>query len=217
MTKTEVNSQAGGADKLKMPLDRGESIDSSSDESEPLSGSVPVSRVNSSDNLMSGGGARKIESLQERGRVPSSLYVTLTWIFMLQACSGMYKLETLQKWWSSVTTSTHTVYEYLDYLKNLMNAAYMGELRDQNEYISAALVTAVVASLVGIFIYAPFRAGVWTGKRAKKHKVHRYMGLLFLVQYGLAWVQFLTSYDGGGSLGLLPHTMALNGALSCSC
>jgi hypothetical protein len=191
----------------KNPAD--EALDSSSDESEPLSGPSDSEKSTSGPPTV-----RKAGSLQERGRIPTSFYVTLTCIFMLEACSGMYSLDTLQRWWSSVTTSTRTVYDYLEYLKQLMESAFVkGELRDQSEYISAAVVTAVVSSLVGIFIYAPFRAGVWTGKRASRHKVHRYMGLVFLIQYGLAWVEFLTAYDGGGILGLLPHSMALNGRL----
>lgn len=212
-------NNVGGADSKQLEnYERKSSIeDSSSDESEPPSGSVPVSRVNSADNLADKSAAiKKAESLQERGRVPTSFYVTMTCIVLLEGCSGMYKLATLKSWWTSVATSTRTVYEYLDYLKDLMNSAWVGdELRDTNEYLTAAIVSAVVASLVGIFIWSPFRAGVWTGKRASRHKVHRYMGLFFLIQYALVWVEFLTDYDGGGTLGFLPHTLALNGKYSC--
>lgn len=187
-------------------LERAESSDSSSDESEPTS---PVSPAHSSENLQ----PKKVESLQERGKIPVSFYVTLTCIFMLEACSGMYKLETLESWWSSASTSAATIYDRLDYLKGLMSSVFTGkdELHDSKEYMVAALVTAVVSSLVAIFIWIPFRAGVWTGKRASKHKVHRYMGLCFLIQYALVWVEFLTNNDGGGALSLLAHTLALNG------
>ena len=210
MATTASNLDVNGADQKK--LDRAESEDSSSDESEPLSGSVPVSRVNSSESLTptkTAGVVRK--SLQERGRIPTSFYAVVTAILLLEGCSGMYNIGTLQSWWSSVTTSTRTVYEYLEYLKDLMNSAYVGELQDTSEYLKAAVVTVIVSSLFGIFIYAPLRAGVWTGKRATRHKVHRYMGLFFLIQYALAWVELLTDYDGGGSLGVLSHTIALNG------
>ena len=187
---------------------------SSSDESEPRIGSVPISRASSTDNLStptSENIKKKTESLKERGRIPNSFYVTMTCIILLEGCSGMYKLDTLKSWWSSISISANTVYEYLDYLKMLMQSAASGELRETKEYIVAAVTTAIVASLVGIFIYSPFRAGVWTGKRASKHKVHRYMGLLFLIQYGLVWVEFLTENGGSGSLGFLPHALALNG------
>jgi len=132
-------------------------------------------------------------------------------IILLQGCSGMYKLETLQSLCSSFATSSRTIFDYLDYLKVLMNSAYKGELRDAKQYIVAAIVTAVVLSLVTIFFFIPFRAGVWTGQRATKHKVHRYMGLCFLIQYALVWVEFLTNDIGTGKLGFIPHTMALNG------
>ena len=207
---------AKAGERRQEKVKREESMEaSSSDESEPRTGSVPMSRANSTEDLSTPGiTKKKMASLQERGRIPNSFYLTMTCIVLLEACSGMYKLDTLKSWWSSISTSTSTIYVYLDYLKDLMQSVVNGELREPKEYMVAALTTAVVASLVGIFIYSPFRAGVWTGQRASKHKVHRYMGLVFLIQYGLVWVEFLTKNGGSGTLGFLPHALALNGTYS---
>jgi len=200
------------------PLKRDESLEvSSADESE--SHSAPVSRTCSSDDLVSKppNYNKRVESLQERGKIPNSFFVTAASIVLLEGCSGMYKLDTLKSWWSSISTSSATVYAYLEYLRDLMQSAYQGEIMETKEYVVAAITTFIVASLVGIFIYAPFRAGVWTGQRAKRHKVHRYMGLFFLIQYALVWVEFLTKNGGSGYLGVLPHALALNGRYSCGC
>lgn len=197
--------------------DEDNSVGSSSDDSSEPTLAAAASRSPSTEDLTKSSSVtdispkKKIESLQERARTPASFYLTLASIILLEGCSGMYKLETLQSWWSSIATSSQTIYDYLDYLKVLMNAAYTGELRDTKQYMVAAVVTAAVLSLVTIFIFIPFRAGVWTGQRATKHKVHRYMGLCFLIQYALVWVEFLTDDIGTGKLGFLPHTMALNG------
>lgn len=190
---------------------------SSSDESELRSGSVPISRASSTDDLSTSASTsvrKRPESLKERGRIPNSFYITMTCIVLLEGCSGMYKLDTIKSWWSSISTSARTVYDHLDYLKMLMQSAFDGELREPKEYVVATVTTAVAASLIGIFIYSPFRAGVWTGRRASKHKIHRYMGLIFLIQYGLVWVEFLTKNGGSGSLGFLPHALALNGTFT---
>lgn len=191
-----------------------ESEDSSSDESELAS--RPDSRMSSEEDLTKTNAVKKkIESLKERGKIPSSFYLTVFCIVMLQGCSGMYKLETLESWWSSVVTSTRTINEYLEYERDLMKSAFYGEAtRDTKEYIKATIVTAIAASLFGIFIYAPFRAGMWTGQRATRHKVHRYMGLFFLIQYAWVWVEFLSNYAGADDLSFLPHSLALNGGCS---
>ncbi|CAB9504094.1 expressed unknown protein [Seminavis robusta] len=192
--------------------------DSSSDDSETdaNANATPVARAKTADasgNKSVVRTKRTVESLGERGRIPNSLYISVLIIILLQSCSGMYQVKTLQQWWASVTTSSRTIYNHFEYLKDLMNSIYMGDIRGTQEYVIAAVVTALVASLVGIFFWAPLRAGVWTGQRASRHKMHRYMGLLFLIQYTLAWVEFLTDYRGDGSQSFLTHSLAINGVV----
>ena len=102
MSSKTASNVVDGADAKQ--LSRRESLDSSSDDSEPRTGSVPVSRVNSADKLSTPPAVpvKKVESLQERGRAPPSFYVTVACIVMLEACSDMYNMETVQRWWSSV-------------------------------------------------------------------------------------------------------------------
>lgn len=208
-TTAEAENDTTRVQKVKEEAD-----ESSSDESVPIS--PAVSRMNSANDITDTKARNKIESLRDRGRIPSSFYVTTFCILMLQGCSGMYKLETLQSWWLSIVTSIKTINDYLEYERDLMKSAVYGELRETSEYIKAGIVTAVIASLFGIFIYVPFRAGLWTGQRATRHKVHRFMGLFFLIQYAFVWVEFLTNYSGVDDLTFLPHTLSLNGTLASS-
>jgi hypothetical protein len=78
------------------------------------------------------------------------------------------------------------------------------------------LVLAIVASLAYVFVIAPARAGLWSYPKAKKHKIHRFMGRCFLFQYTLAWVEYFNSDEGdtfrAGS-SYIPHAVALNGVI----
>ncbi|CAB9504091.1 expressed unknown protein [Seminavis robusta] len=190
-----------------------EYTDSSSDESEPAAMPVPVAptkTVGASGNESVVETKKTVESLQERGKIPSSFFVTVLIIILNQASSGIYSIESLQNCWSSVTTSLQMMNNVLEYTKDLMTSVYEGNLRGTKEYLIAAGVTAVVASWICVFVWVPFRAGVWT-HRAIRHKVHRYMGLLFIIQYALAVVEFMTDYKNDGTLSLLTNSLAING------
>lgn len=152
-------------------------------------------------------------TLKERGRIPNSFYVSVLLIVMLEGCSGMYKVDTLWSWWSSVITSLRTVRDLLEYEKDLMQSICSGEFRDPKEYLQAAIVTILTGSILWVLIGKPMSAGLWTGERASRHKVHRYLGLFFLIQYSLSWVEFITNYEGAGAYSFIPHTVALNGVI----
>jgi hypothetical protein len=154
---------------------------------------------------------KKPLTLAERGAIPNSLYVSLIVIGMLEGCSGMYTLDTLRSWWSSITTSIRTVHSLLEYEKDLMQSVFSGEFREPKEYLQASIVTILAGSILWVLIGKPMSAGLWTGERASRHKMHRYMGLCFLIQYALAWVEFITNYEGAGEFSFIPHTVALNG------
>jgi len=84
--------------------------------------------------------------------------------------------------------------------------------RPLSEYLVAALTTSLVVSILYVLFIAPFMGGFWTGKRSTKHLIHRYMGLAYLTQYALAWVELTRNYDSyEGSF--LPATIALNGLI----
>jgi hypothetical protein len=107
-------------------------------------------------------------------------------------------------------SSTETVNNLLLYFRDLTKSFFAGELQTWKEFGQALVVIAVVGSMLHVFFVAPFRAGMWTGPRSRKAVVHRYMGLLFLIQYFLAWVEFLTDYERA-RYSFLPHAIALNG------
>jgi len=151
-----------------------------------------------------------MESLKERGRIPASLYVTLVTVFMLQGCSGMYKLDTLKQWWNALADSVKLSKDIMEYEKELMWSIFSGEFRSPMEYLWASVWTVLVGSILWVLIGKPLRAGVWTGQRSTKHKMHRYMGLAFLIQYTLSWVHFLT-YTDADDFSFIPHTVAMNG------
>lgn len=215
MTKSAMESQ--GQDTVVDPLPKGteyavESEElSTSDESGP---SVPEQKdASTTKEQQTKEERRKPESLAERGRIPNSLYVSILIIGMLEGCSGMWQVDTLRSWWSSFTTSIRTVRDLLEYEKDLMQSIFEGNFREPNEYLQAAIVTVLAGSIMWVLIGKPLSAGLWTGERSKKHKMHRYMGLFFLIQYGLAWVEFITNYKGVGEFSYIPHTVALNGVI----
>jgi hypothetical protein len=55
-------------------------------------------------------------------------------------------------------------------------------------------------------------ARFWTEPRTSKLKIHLYMGLAYLVQYFLAWVdKFVSNNDDPTKDNIIPHFIALNG------
>jgi len=121
-------------------------------------------------------------------------------------------LESLK---SSVTASSGTIAEKWISLQNLLKAICTGETVEPWDYVYAVVSLALICPLFYVLIGAPLRAGMWTGTRAKKHKVHRYMGLLFMIQYALAWTEFITDYDKAKD-SYFPMTVALNGLIQAT-
>ena len=78
------------------------------------------------------------------------------------------------------------------------------------------LYVSIISVLLGCIFYvlvgAPLRAGLWTGQKSTKHMLHRYMGLFFLIQYSLAWVEFLTDYETAKTT-YFTHSITLNGRI----
>jgi hypothetical protein len=84
------------------------------------------------------------------------------------------------------------------------------------EYGQTAVVVAATCAMSYVLLWRPFRAGLWTGRRARRHKFHRYMGLAYLVQYFCAWIEFFVHYERGGATSYLPHFIAVNGVCVCA-
>ena len=192
--------------------------DSSSDSS---AGPTPLaSRESSSENLLKStttndaDAPKKRKSLADRKKIPPSLYLSLFVILVGQYCGGLWTMETPQLWLRSMKTSARTCYQGLEFLRDFMSAAAKGEITDPVELAKVSVITLALSALFYVLILAPLMAGMWTGQRAGRHKIHRYMGLSYLIQYTFVWVEFLTNYNEDGFLtSVLPHTIALNGMI----
>jgi hypothetical protein len=214
---SQIEAEASYSPKKLLPS----AYETSSESDESYSdGSPPASPDSSTKDLVEleqkeVAKGRPTKTLKDRSKVPSSSYVTVGVILGLQYFSGMYAniTDVVASLTHSVTTSSHTFYDTLVYLQGLCQSIASGQAQDNPwEYVYAFTFCFLVGCLGYVLLVAPFRAGMWTGTRARRHKVHRYFGLAFLVQYALAWIEYLTNYEGGYRNSYLVHTIALNGA-----
>jgi hypothetical protein len=151
------------------------------------------------------------KSLKDRSKIPYSFYITVTGFLAMAFFGNVLRIETLQSWASSMLLSTDKVYESLLYSHELGQTLIRGEYRPMTEYLTAAFINLSVMALLYIFVWAPLRAGFWTGARSRRHVMHRYMGLAFMAQYFLAWFEYSTNYEDSGKTSFLPMFIALNG------
>jgi hypothetical protein len=191
------------------------SDDSCSDESRAVPPNTSDSKefIELAQKAVSKGGPKK--TLKDRSKIPGSAYVTVGIIIGLQYFSGLYANVThvLTSLKHSVTSSSRALYATLVYLRDLCQSIASGQAQDNPwEYVFAFVFCALVASLCYVLLVAPLWVGMWTGTRAKRHRVHRYFGLAFLIQYALAWIEYLTNYEDGYRNSYLVHTIAINGA-----
>jgi hypothetical protein len=191
--------------KLERPLD-----ESSSDGS--TSSPLASSRETSSADLKWVANAKptKKSSLQDRNKIPLSFYMSSAIILTAQFVGGVWSIDTLKNWLLATTTAGESIRETLAYLRDLMQAAARGEVDSWSECMFACAIAGLVACLLYVLIGAPLRAGFWTGRKAMRHKMHRYMGLSYLLQYGPAWVVYCTHYEQAKDSYLL-HFIAING------
>ena len=157
------------------------------------------------------------KSLKDRSKIPNSFYVTVIGFVGLAYYGNILRVETVTSWMQSMRLSMDKVYESLVYSQELAQTLVANgskgesQRRDISEYLQVSFITLSVLSLLYIFIWAPFRAGFWTGSRSSRHIVHRYMGLAYMLQYFLAWFEFSTNYEDTGKDSFLPMFIALNG------
>lgn len=155
---------------------------------------------------------RKGKSLRDRSRVPASFYIAAACLFGSHIIIGFYSLETLVNWKESMVHAGCATRDGLVYIRTLMKSVYKGTVAEWSEVLTAAIFTCLIASTLTLLIGAPLRAGFWTGPRTRKHIVHRYMGMAFLIQYAAAWVEYITNYDHAKDSVLL-HFIAVNGLI----
>lgn len=169
-----------------------------------------IDRTKLNNNLTVAGSKGK--SLKERGQIPNSFYVTLATIFGLQYFSGLWCVATLERWYASLEESARTAATLLGYTRDLAQIAVSDQADSitAKEYARTGAMALFSLSLLYVFVVAPAKAGFWTGRKARRHRIHRYMGISYLVHYTLAWIEFFTNYETSRT-SYLVHIIALNG------
>ena len=160
------------------------------------------------------------KSLRDRSRIPPSIFLAVGIILGFEYCCDMLKWETAQSWYSSFTTSVETTKQLLQDYQETLFAAFSASPQgsgdvtttpDRREVVRATLVLVAILSTIHVLFVVPLTAGFWTGARAKKFTYHRYMGLFYLIQYFLAWVEFCTNFEQVAKFSVLGHMVALTG------
>lgn len=231
---TEATRRAAAADSATAPIGNNMVTIKEEEDINSRSPTPPMSNSSSSTNLnlvmLNGAPAAaangsKGKSLAERSEIPYSFMITFGTVLGLQYFSGMWQWATLDSWYASLKTSSVTTVALLDYARSLAATGWNEGLvvvRNTKipataaappswiEYVSTFTICALCASLFYVFFVAPFAAGMWTGRKARRHKFHRYMGLAYLIHYVLAWVEFFTNY-GAAKNSYLCHIVAVIG------
>lgn len=164
---------------------------------------------------------KRFHTLQERAKIPPGIYLSTLLVVSFLYSSGFisnFSSNVVPGIWDSLsyvaTDVQQKVGSYFDYFLNSKQTCFSPSNISwpwfQNIMVSALVVT-VIGSIYYLLMVKPFRAGMWTGARASRHRLHRYMGLLFLIQYSLAWYEFIVNYEGSAKASYLPVTIALNG------
>eukprot|EP00529_Nitzschia_sp_RCC80_P042764 CAMPEP_0113477244 /NCGR_PEP_ID=MMETSP0014_2-20120614/20103_1 /TAXON_ID=2857 /ORGANISM="Nitzschia sp." /LENGTH=436 /DNA_ID=CAMNT_0000370323 /DNA_START=99 /DNA_END=1405 /DNA_ORIENTATION=+ /assembly_acc=CAM_ASM_000159 len=180
--------------------------------------SSPVgSRQGSSTDLKSLDKQQQSKTLKDRSKTPNSFYVTLAVVLTAHYVLNVWSVRTLVNWKESMTHAGEATRDALMYLKELMERVFLGS-QDENpadwkEIVTAGVVTTLIGTTLYVLIGAPLRAGFWTGSRSTKHKVHRYMGMAYLIQYFAVWIEFVTNYEHHRADSVLPHFIAINGII----
>lgn len=140
------------------------------------------------------------------------MYVTLLAILGIQYSVGAYSMETVTNVLDTMKKGGLAIHGMLVYIRDLSERVFNGQVDDWKEPAFALLMSGLVGCILYVLIGAPLKAGLWTGRKAKRHVAHRYMGLLFLVQYGAAWAHFLSDYEDSTS-SFITHFISLNGKI----
>jgi hypothetical protein len=191
----------------EVPLSNSTSASDLASEKELTTSTQNVSMEEPTKNLRAKG-----KTLEERNAIPTSFYVCFGTILGFQYFSGMWTMATIESYQKSVGAAVYALSSWLQYLQDIVKVAISENSSsiESSEYLKAALIVGVCAMLFGVFFVAPFRAGLWTGRKARRHKFHRYQGLNFLVHYVFALAEFFGNYDQSKS-SYLCHLVAIFG------
>lgn len=153
---------------------------------------------------------KAFQSLKDRSRVPLGFYGIAFVFGCAHYASGFWSRKTMEGWLEAMSDAAYAYKGSFEYLKDLSEAAFYGQITDWKEFCYAVALTFTVGCIFYVLVGAPLMAGFWTGRRATRHLVHRYMGLLFLTQYAAAWINYVTDYEKSIN-SILPHVIGING------
>ncbi|GAX14788.1 hypothetical protein FisN_25Lh018 [Fistulifera solaris] len=150
--------------------------------------------------------SRPRKTLQDRKRIPFSIYLTVVVCLLLQFAAGVWNASTLILWKDSMCTAWETFLQHVYYLGTPPSSTTTTST--QREYAQTVALAFLTLSVVYVFFLAPLKAGLWTGQRAKRHLVHRYGGLTYMLQYAAAWLEFGSQYNPSSNI---THFISING------
>ena len=165
--------------------------------------------------------SKRYRTLKERAKVPPGMLVSVLIVASLLYSSGFianFATDIVPGLYESLTFVVTDIQQSI--LSNfpfskLQDTSSLSENLSAYKILATSIVVAVLGSIFNVLLIKPFRAGMWTGTRARRHRIHRYMGLLYLLQYAAAWYEFIANYEGSGKKSYLPVTIALNGKSAC--
>jgi hypothetical protein len=163
---------------------------------------------------------KKQRSLKDRGKIPTSFYLTGTLTLLLQYYCGIFASPSVSIILNSLISSCQRLSQISsDWSDLVLHFLHIGQKGNEEhytikKYINTLTSLLLIGYILFILVLSPFKAGMWAGQKAKRHPMHRYGGLCFLILYGLAWVEYISNYhDDVSADTLLPHVVGLNGML----
>ena len=154
--------------------------------------------------------ARPRKTLQDRKKIPFSIYLTVIVCLLLQFAAGVWNASTLMLWKDTMYTAYDRFLHHVSFLLQPPSSSVTNTTTTtQREYAQKIVLALLTLSVVYVFFLAPLKAGLWTGQRAKRHWVHRYGGLTYMIQYAAAWMEFGSLYNPSSNI---THFISINGA-----
>jgi hypothetical protein len=150
------------------------------------------------------------KTLTMRSEIPLSIYLVAMIIFASQLSGSIYTQNVMDSVLDSLSTSLNSAKSNIKFLKEFTEAVVKGQSKENKKILlSLTSLFIIILSLYVLFV-APLLAGMWTGRRARRHLMHRYMGLIYLFMYFAAWVEFLSDRQTTKD-SYLPHFISLLG------
>jgi hypothetical protein len=168
------------------------------------------SQSNSTSDLMELANVSTKKTLAQRSEVPLSIHLVILIVFAAQLSGSIYSQGVMDSVLSSLMTSVKSTKSFISLLSELTNELVNGQYDQYRKWTFTVLALLAIIFFLYVLFIAPFLAGMWFGQKARRHLMHRYMGLAYLFMYFAAWVEFLSD-DQTKKDSYLPHFISLLG------